>query len=78
MKIYQFYESKDGSHPSSIDDLKHKAEQAGWQHELYDLKRLLDELTDNDLREAIKRMWRFLPFTMAASATSDFFRYWAL
>lgn len=60
---------------AAINDLKNKAERAGWKHELYDLQRLLAEIEDEPTREAIKRMWRFLPLSMAASATSDFFRY---
>lgn len=79
MKIFQFYEGKMSEQTSyAINDLKTKAERGGHTHELYDLKRLLNEITDDNLKEAIKRMWKYLPHTMAASATSDFFRYYIL
>lgn len=79
MILYQFYEGKMSDETrEAINDLKSKAERAGWQHELYDLQRFLTELEDNDLRECLRRMWRYLPPAMAGSATSDFFRFWSL
>lgn len=88
--IYQFYEGEIKAETrEAIDNLKAKAEKAGWKHELYDLDRLLDEITDNklhwdeknralNLKESLLRMWKYLPKPMAGSATSDFFRYFIL
>lgn len=78
-KLFQFYEGQmKPNTAAAINDLKTKAERAGYKHELYDLRRLLNEITDDNLKEAVKRMWKYLPHTMAASATSDFFRYYIL
>lgn len=88
--IFQFYQgSMSDETKAAINDLKTKAAEKGWKHELYDLDRLLNEISDDnlhwddkhralDLKESIKRMWKYLPLSMAASATSDLFRYWVL
>lgn len=88
--IFQFFQgSMSDETKAAINDLKTKAAEKGWKHELYDLDRLLNEISDDnlhwddkhrasDIKESIKRMWKYLPLSMAASATSDFFRYWAL
>lgn len=79
MKLYQFFQGQmKPATAAAINDLKTKAERAGYQHELYNLNRLLAEIKDENTVEAIRRMWKYLPFTMAASATSDYFRYWCL
>ena len=88
--IYQFWQ---GVIPPEvqreIDDLKAKAEKAGFKYEMYDLDRLLDDLKNDtlhwdhvnrasNLKESLLRMWKYLPISMAGSATSDFFRFWCL
>lgn len=77
--IYQFWE---GAIPDNvqaeINDLKIKAESAGYKHEIYNLQRIIDELDDKNLIEALVRMKKYLPISMFASACSDFFRYWVL
>lgn len=77
--IYQFWQ---GNIPASVqhdlDELRQKAEAAGYEVVIYDLQRIMDELDDKNLVEALRRMWKYLPLSMAASATSDFFRYWVL
>lgn len=77
--IYQFWQ---GNIPTNVqhdlDELRQKAEAAGYTVELYDLQRIIDELDNKNLVEALRRMWKYLPLSMAASATSDFFRYWIL
>lgn len=78
-KLFQFFQGQmKPATAAAINDLKTKAERAGYQHELYNLNSLLAEIKDENTVEAIRRMWKYLPFTMAASATSDYFRYWCL
>lgn len=88
--VYQFWDGAIPSHvQEEINDLKVKAEAAGYKHELYDLERLLNEINDKnlywdnkfkaaDLKESLRRMKKYLPISMFASACSDFFRYWCL
>lgn len=78
--IYQFWEGD--SIPANVqhdlDELRQKAEAAGYTVELYNLQRIIDECGDHNLAEALKRMKRYLPISMFASACSDFLRYWVL
>lgn len=88
--IYQFWDGDIPTHvQDEINDLKAKAEAAGFKHEMYDLNRLLDELNNSnlhwdnkhrveDVRESLRRMKKYLPISLFASACSDFFRYWCL
>lgn len=77
--LYQYWEGDMPEHvKKEVDDLKNRAVLNGWQYELYDFNRLIGEITDSNVVEALKRMKKYLPVAMAASATSDFFRYWCL
>lgn len=77
--IYQFWE---GIIPAQVkddmEDLRQKAVAAGYDVQVYDLQRIIDELEDKNLIEALRRMKKYLPISMFASACSDFFRYWVL
>ena len=78
-KLFQFWE---GNIPTDIKadmaKLADKAEEAGWTYEFYDFKRLLNELEDEDVKESLRRMKKYLPVSMFGSAASDYFRYWCL
>lgn len=77
--IYQFFEGTPSVQAQNeMNELKAKAEAAGWKYELYDLERLLGEIKDNNLKEALVRMKRYLPIAKFGSACSDFFRFYIL